>query len=253
MAEPTQTSSTPQLGDLPEGLVAQRDALHRLATYVIGPARYQQTERFGLRATEGGFGTPEFGEPPMRVRVTKNELVVEQDGNVRTAPITSLQAAAEFIGSTVDLETAAEHDSPPPGDLGTDLGVTEAVVDTLAAWWALGTDALEQVRADDASVDASIVQLWPGHFDTAIEVGDENRRASYGASPGDGTSDEPYLYVSVWWPDRLAMDENSYWNADGFVGSRLTYSQLSQTDDPRQAAADFFRQGRDLLAASPDA
>lgn len=253
MAEPAQSSSTHRLGQLPEGLVAQRDALHRLATYVIGPARYQQTERFGLRATEGGFGTPEFGEPPMRVRVAKKELVVEQGGNTRTAPITSLQAAADFIGSTVDLETAAEHDSPPPGELDTDLGVTEAVVDALAAWWALGTEALEQVRADDSSVEPSIVQLWPGHFDTAIEVGDENRRASYGASPGDGTSDEPYLYVSVWWPDRLAIEENDYWNAEGFVGSRMTYSQLRQADDPRQMAVDFFRRGRDLLAGSPEA
>ncbi len=254
MADTTQpTPPDRQLRQIPAGLIDQRIALHRLATYVVGPARYQQTERFGLRATEGGFGTPEFGDPPMRVRVANKAIFVEQNNETRTAPITSLQAAADFIGSTVDLETAAEHDSPLAGDLDADLGVSAEVVDFLGDWWALGTEALERLRADDASVDPSIVQLWPGHFDPAIEEGDEARRASYGASPGDGTSDEPYLYVSVWWPDRLSIGDNDYWNAEGFVGARMTYSDLAAFADPLSAGADFYRQGRDLLAASPDA
>lgn len=253
MPDPGSPSLDVTLLPLPSALPEQRDALHRLATYVIAPARYQQTERFGLRATEGGFGTPPFGEPATQVRVAGARLVVEHQGQTRTAAITTLQAAADFIGSEVDLATAAEHDSPPPGALDEELAVAPEAVDALAAWWALGTEALEQVRADESSVDASIVQLWPGHFDTAIEVGDENRRASYGASPGDAGSDDPYLYVSVWWPDRLSISGNHYWNAEGFIGARMTYQEVVQSDDPVAAATDFFRRGRDLLAAAPAA
>lgn len=235
---------------VPADLVRQRIALHRLATYVIGPARHAVTGRFGLRSTPGGFGTPVFGDE-RRVRVERDQLVVEgADGERRTA-ITTLSAAAAFIGSEVDTEIAAEHDSPPPGDLDEPLDVTAGVVDFLASWWALGTAALETVRADDASVDASEVQLWPGHFDPAIEVGDEDRRGSYGASPGDDGSDEPYLYLSVWWPDRLVLDsDDAFWNAKGFTGAVLRYAELAESDDPVATAAEFFRAGRDRLVAA---
>ena len=80
---------------------------------------------------------------------------------------------------------------------------------------------------------------------------DEDRRASYGASPGDATSDEPYLYVSVWWPDRLRLDaDDSFWNADGYVGARLGYRDIATAEDPVSVAAEFWRAGRDRLIGS---
>ena len=240
----------PTLPSLPDGLVECRIALHRLATYVVAPARHAATGKFGLRWTLGGFGTPFFGDD-VQVRVEGDQLIVQEAGSVRAAAITSLEAAAEFIGSPIDGETAAEHDSPPLGDIEANLGVRPEVTEFLGQWWGMGTAALEAVRADDASVDASRVQMWPGHFDPAIEVGDEDRRGSYGASPGDGTSDDPYLYVSVWWPDRLKIDKaDPFWNAEGFVGARLGFSELAQSDDPVTMAADFFRSGRDRLVQS---
>lgn len=232
----------------PSTLVDTRLGLHRLATYVVAPARYRQTERFGLRATENGFGTPIFGS--RRIRVVGAELIDERDGEVRTAPITSLQAAADFLGEPVDPATAAEHDSPEVGDVDADLGIDPEASLWLGSWFNAAFDALNVVRTDDASVDASEAQLWPGHFDPAIETGDEDHRASYGASPGDHSIAEPYLYVSAWWPDRLQLDrEDPFWNADAFVGTVLKVSDFPADSDPVEVAAEFWISGRDRLAA----
>ena len=108
--------------------------------------------------------------------------------------------------------------------------------------------ALEAVRADEASVDPSRPQLWPGHFDPAIEAGDEDHRASFGASPGDHSIDEPYLYVSAWWPDRLDLDRSDpMWNAPSFTGAMLRLSDFPD-GDPVAVAADFFRTARNALS-----
>ena len=227
-------------------LIDTRLALHRLAAYVIAPARYRQTERFGLRATEDGFGTPLFGD--RRIRVAGRTLIDEVDGVERTTEITTLNAAAEFLGEAIDPETAAEHDSPELGDIDEPLAIDEASSLWLGSWFNMAFDALNAVRNDDESVDPSEAQLWPGHFDPAIEAGDENHRASYGASPGDDGISEPYLYLSVWWPDRLNLNaEDPMWNAPSFTGSVLRASDFSKDTDPVAVATDFWRSARDLL------
>lgn len=241
------------LRPIPPGLVEQRVALHRLATYVVAPARHRANGKFGLRWTRGGFGTPFFGDD-VQIRVEGDQLVMQERDRARATAITSLSAAAEFIGGEIDAETAAEHDSPEVGDTEADLGVSVVVTAFLDAWWGMGTAALEQLRADEASVEASRVQMWPGHFDPAIEVGDEDRRASYGASPGDGGSDQPYLYVSVWWPDRLQLEaDDPFWNAEAYTGATMPFATLAAADDPVVTALDFYRRGRDRLAAAPAA
>ena len=232
----------------PATLVASRLSLHRLAAYVIAPTRYAGTGRFGLRSTPGGFGTPEFDG--RRVRVSGSDLIDEVGGETRHTSITSLTAAAEFLGSEIDPETAAEHDSPEVGDIGADLGIDPSASSFLGGWFAMAFDALGQIAADPASVDASEPQLWPGHFDAAIEVGDETRRASYGASPGDHTVDEPYLYLAAWYPDRLGIDfEDPAWNAEGFSGAMLRLSQFDAARDPVAVAVDFWREARDRLGS----
>ncbi len=243
---------------LPAGLVAERRALHRLATYVIAPARHQANGKFGLRWVLGGFGTPFFRRPDsdddMQIRVEGTELVLQSGNTATRSPITSMAAAASFLGSEIDAEIATESDSPPLGDVDADLEISSETVAFLDRWWGTVTAALEQLRADEASVDPSRVQLWPGHFDPAIEAGDENRRASIGGSPGDDSSDEPYLYVSAWWPDRLTIDNSDgFWNAEGYTGALLPFSALASENDPISAALEFFRKGRDRLAVAPDA
>lgn len=230
----------------PDTLAETREALHRLAAYVIAPVRHTVTGRFGLRSTPGGFGTPEF--EGRVIRVARDDVIDTVDGVERREKITTLQAAADFLGARIDESTAAEHDSPAPGEGNALLSVDVEASNVLGKWFEMAFAALNQVLADDASVDGSEPQLWPGHFDAAIELGDEDHRASYGASPGDHGVAEPYIYVSVWWPDKVGLDRTDpLWNAPGFVGSMLTLSDFPDDSDPIEVAAAFWRTSRDTL------
>ena len=230
----------------PPTLPETRVALHRLATYVIAPTRHVSTGKFGLRWTQGGFGTP-FFDDDRQVRVEGTTLVDQRASDVRAAPITTLQASADFLGASIDAATAAEHDSPPVGDPLGALTIDRAASVFLGEWFGMGFAALEALRSQSATVDPSRPQLWPGHFDPAIEAGDEAHRASYGASPGDGAIDEPYLYVSIWWPDRIGGDPaDSFWNAPSFTGAVRRLSDFGP-GDPAAAAAEFFATARDMM------
>ncbi len=234
----------------PPSLTATRESLHRLATYVIGPARYSSNGKFGLRWTHGGFGTPFFGED-RQVRVRGSNLVDQSGNSARSTPISTIQGAADFLDSSIDAETAAEGDSTPLGDVHQSLDVDPDSAEFLGDWFGMSFAALELLRSDSESVDPSRPQLWPGHFDAAIEVGDEDHRGSYGASPGDASIDEPYLYVSIWWPDRLGVSgEDPFWNAPSFVGRILKLSDFTPDADPVVEAAAFWRESRDRIAAA---
>lgn len=181
-------------------------------------------------------------------------MLIDQRGDVAHAtPITTLAAAAAFLGSEIDPTTAAEHDSPDLGDTEAPLAVDRSASTFLGGWFGMGFAALENLRADPASVDPGRPQLWPGHFDPAIEAGDDDHRASYGASPGDASIPEPYLYVSVWWPDRVGLadlDGDPFWNATGFTGRVLPLSAFPVDDDPVIVASRFWAETRDTLAAA---
>lgn len=201
------------LDPLPPTFAETRDALHRLAQEVISPARERVTGRIGLRATPGGFGTPQFGDGE-RVRVEGAELVRE----------------------------SAAGESREPID-----GIDEAAARALGAWYAFGDSVLEQLREEAGGDDTpSIVQLWPEHFDIAIDMGSDasGSRANYGFSPGDEKHEEPYVYVGPWSADRA---EGALWNARGFPGAELAYADLLGAPDPRAAALEFLRERRDFL------
>lgn len=245
-----------RLPDRPASLAATRVDLHRLAAYVIAPARHQATGKFGLRWTRGGFGTPFFPGPDgqdRQIRVDGTMLVDQRggaDGTVRAGAITTLAAAADFLHVAIDTETAAEHDSPSIGDVSAPLRVDEAASHYLGDWYGMAFAALEAVRADAGSIDPSRPQLWPGHFDPAIEVGDEDHRGSYGASPGDDGIPEPYLYLSVWWPDRVGLDgtiDSEIWNAPSFTGAILLASDFPTGEDPVEVAVGFWLDRRNRL------
>ncbi|HEX6300331.1 MAG TPA: hypothetical protein VF148_07705 [Acidimicrobiia bacterium] len=94
--------------------------------------------------------------------------------------------------------------------------------------------------------DVSRVQLWPEHFDPAVEIGsqDEGRRASYGASPGDDAHPEPYLYVAAWSEIDRA---DPFWNDTTFNGASLSYSYILDSDDQLQTALFFFGRAHERL------
>ena len=82
------------------------------------------------------------------------------------------------------------------------------------------------------------MQLWPEHFDLAVDLGSEaaQARATYGLSPGDEDHPEPYLYVAPWAPPATG----DLWQATGFTGAELPYSELLDATDQRETALAFF-------------
>jgi len=221
-----------------------RDALHRIGTHVLARARHDATGRFGLRATPGGFGTPAFGDAAEVLRVSGDGLVRERHGHASTIPLhgATLADLAAFAG--VDLSTPFEagEDTPELGDPHALISVDAAEVARLADWWDLGWRVLDTVVA--AGRDAMAIQLWPEHFDagTSVAVG-ENDRCNLGASPGDGFSDEPYLYVGP--NTSIRPGDAGYWNAP--FGAVLSRSDVAGASDAFSCGVEFLRRGLELL------
>jgi hypothetical protein len=197
-----------RLEPLPPSFAETRIALHKVAEAVVSPARKPDNE-IALRYTRGGFGTPffELDGADCQVRVEDGELVRQRGTEETREPLPD-----------VDLSAAR----------------------ALGDFYGFACSVLEQIRADEGDGDPSIVQLWPEHFDLAIELGSEKagQRANFGASPGDGDHDEPYLYVGPW----SAEVSGELWNATAFTGAELRYSELLEATDQRQTALDFMRE-----------
>jgi hypothetical protein len=194
-----------RLQPAPPNLTETRTKLHHLAETTISPARQQANGKIGLRYTRGGFGTPFFG--------ADEQLRVE---------------GAELIRST---RTTAER---------TPLDVDAGASSFLGDWYGFAASVLEELRATDgADHDPSRVQLWPEHFDMALELGSEaaGQRAAYGLSPGDETHPEPYVYVAPWQPP----PPGALWQAKGFTGAEMPYDQILAADDQRGTVLQFLR------------
>lgn len=229
-----------RLDALPPGLIETRLAMHKLAESVISPARRKANGKIGLRYTRGGFGTPFFGAD-VQVRVAGTELIMQQAGRERTAPITTLAAAAEELGADLLPDDVVLDDQP--------LDVHPAATGFLGDWYGLAASVLEELRAQaPADSDPSRVQLWPEHFDLAVEIGGEaaGARAAYGLSPGDEAHGEPYAYVAPW----AARPQGELWQASGFSGAELPYSQLLDAPDQRGTVLDFMRARLEALTRS---
>jgi hypothetical protein len=234
-----------RLEPVPATFEATRLVLHRLAVYVVSPARRRSNGKMGLRWTLGGFGTPFFGADE-QVRVSGTDLVRQRGPQTWVEPITSLARAGAFVlDGPPDASGADGLDVPPLGDVHDDLAVDLDAVRSLADWYGFAWSVLEELRAEDSSTEPSRVQLWPEHFDAAFDCLPPERRATFGASPGDGFFPEPYLYVVSPWVESIP---SSFWNATAFSGAVLSYRELLNTAGQRTTALEFFRTRRDLLA-----
>ena len=236
-----------RLNPVPANYPAIRDDFHRLAYGVVATARMHANGKFGLRYTHRGFGTPFFGDE-VQIRVANNELIKQTASAVEAVSITTLHDAAEFVGTTPSSDPG-EHDSPELGDLNRTLLTTSEVNDFLGDWYGFAFSVLEELRVTPGAEQATRIQLWPGHFDPALEIGDADKgqRATYGMSPGDAGHDEPYLYVGAWGDvDRT----NPFWNETAFNGASMPYAELLKATDQREAALSFFRTGLDSLLSN---
>jgi hypothetical protein len=228
----------------PPQFAAARDALHRVAFYVLSGARRAVNGRIGLRWTSGGFGTPFFGDD-MQVRVEGPYLVVQRAHGVLFEELTTLRRAGWLVDREPSADDRGEFDAPELGDIDAPLRVDDAHIAFLDAWFGFGASVLEQLRVDLAPQEPSRVQLWPEHFDLAIDAGE---RATFGCSPGDTNHAEPYLYVSAWNPVDRAVP---YWNDPTFNGASLSLGALAEAGDQRARALAFFREGMAVSPAAP--
>ena len=210
-----------------------RTSWHTLAERVLAPARHAATGRIGLRPTLAGVTTPEFsGDHTVAIEGT--ELVISYAAAPRS-PITTLGAAA--TAAAVDLATDTGLYTPTtPDDPDAPLVVDSGMATVLAEWFTFGNRALLAWSAGHPDDTPSEIQLWPEHFDLALDLGPESGRANFGASPGDGGHALPYLYVGPWNPN-----EHPFWNAGTYA--RLGYEELSAGPDPAALAAHFFGEG----------
>ena len=224
---------------------ATREVWHALAEHVLAPARRAANGKIGLRATHGGVGTPFYGHDE-QARVDGTSIVVVRDGIERRRDVTTLAAAAEFVG----VEPGAPRDLYEPEThvaLDAPLTVDPQAARVLGDWFGFASSVLEELRAEVGADDARC-QLWPEHFDLSIDVGDEaaGTRGTFGASPGDAQHPGPYLYVTHWNPDVPAA---AYWNDTAFAGASLAYTALTAASDQREHALAFLRRGVDTLGA----
>ncbi|HSI29882.1 MAG TPA: hypothetical protein VK951_01020 [Miltoncostaeaceae bacterium] len=231
----------------PPAFAATRLALHRVAVYAVSPARRRANGKIGLRFTMGGFGTPFYGNDE-QVRIEGDRIVRQFGPEARGESLTTLAGAAALaLGGPPDLAGAEGLDVPSAGDPDAPLDVDPAAARLLGDWYGFAWSVLEEMRAEPASAPAGRTQLWPEHFDAAVDLGpDGPARATYGASPGDAAVDEPYLYVL---PSQPSAAGGGLWNATSFTGAILRLGEFLDAADQRAAALAFLRARRDALAA----
>jgi hypothetical protein len=229
------------LPELPTTFAATRDALHALAEHVVAAAFFHATTHIGLRPAPRGFGTPIFGDRE-RVRVDGTGLVHERAGAERRAEITTLRAAATFVG--VPLGAPPVYKAATALDPDTPLAIDHDAALALADWYALGAALLHDLKAEHADQPSSESQIWPEHFDLACEIGsaDAGARAGYGASPGDAVIPQPYLYVGPWKAERHTGMLAQY-----PFGAALTYDEMRHAGEAGAAGRKFFEDGISLL------
>jgi hypothetical protein len=229
----------------PETLPETRLALHRLAVYVLSPARRRVNGKLALRWTFGGIGTPCFGADE-QVRIAGNYLVRQRAGAARVQSVGTLADAAAFVlDGPPDIAGAEPFDVPSAGDLHEQLPVDADAARFLGDWYGFAYSVLETLRAEPESTETSRVQLWPEHFDAAFDCLPDDGRATFGASPGDAAITQPYLYVLPAHFD--AVRDSEAWNAETFDGAVLPVSELVDAPDQRAAALTFLKRCRDVL------
>ena len=159
-------------------------------------------------------------------------------GEVRTAPLTTLAAAAAFVGVDPGAPPLRTHKTALRPDATVTLDPTAMAA--LSAWYSSIGAALEQLRTESIAngAEASPVQLWPEDFDLATTIGAVN----FGGSPGDAHIAEPYAYVGPH-ARPLPHTADPFWNES--FGAARRHHEIASSDD----ALAFFRAGAALAAS----
>jgi hypothetical protein len=230
---------------------SQRAVLQRVATHVLGQARFRHDGLFDLVPLPGGFGTPPVGPQRERVRLVGGSMFVERvvgsdigelaaTTEVITVAGSSINQLCGAIGFEPDPSFWVGGDTPPLGDPDEPLYLDGLATQALGEWYLLGQRAIDEAVASVPGADASVGRLWPEHFDYGIDLAAApGVRTNLGAAAGDAISDEPYLYVGPWEPPQPGS--SPYWNAP--FGAMLGYGELDTAADPLGRAIEFLLHG----------
>ncbi len=183
------------------------------------------------------------------------ELVIvdgaREGASLRLAGRTLGQALA-WLGRELAGDEAAlalpVHDMPahPVRDGGVFSDDDAAARTELGAWFAQAFASIGELAAGE--VGSAAVRCWPHHFDVAslitLDAGadaEEARTIGVGFSPGDGSYDQPYFYVTPWpYPeadDLPSLAGGAHWHTEGWIGAVLTAEQvISVPADAQQRA-----------------
>jgi hypothetical protein len=239
------------LASLPSDWPTERATLQRIATHVLAQARKRHDNLFDLVPSIGGFATPTVGADRERVRLSGDVLFVERASGASLSeltattatvriPGTSLSELCDAVGFEPDPDFSAGPDTPALGDPSTPLALLAASGAALGDWYLLGQRAIDQAVAGVDGSEATLGRLWPEHFDYGIDLlARAGVRTNLGAAAGDGSHEEPYLYVGPWGDDRPGAAD--YWNAS--FGAVLSYADVAASDDPLDRAASFLVEG----------
>lgn len=126
-----------------------------------------------------------------------------------------------------------EHDLPdhPVRKGAVFVGNSAAAQSELSKWFGTSAAALRSL----SPTPNGPVRAWPHHFDIAAlalldDAPDESARSiGIGMTPGDGSYDEPYFYVTPWpYPDAPTLPElpAGHWHRDAWLGAVLTRSEI---------------------------
>lgn len=233
--------------------LATRAELHRIATHVLARGQQPCTGRIGLRASPGGFSTIPYGHGQTRLRVSGATLIRESATPASSRAISidgrSHAVLADFAGVDLTTDFSAGGDTPSMGDPVSPITVDASTTRAIGIWFDLTARALDEVLSSVTEwATPSLPQLWPEHFDLAIDLAYDaaaptERRVNLGGAAGDDHHPQPYLYVGPWTPDRPG--DADYWNAP--FGAVLGRDQVITSNDPLTAAVAFFRTGLRLL------
>lgn len=127
------------------------------------------------------------------------------------------------------------------------------ILSELSRWYANAHQILTRVM--ESANDASPVRCWPHHFDIATLLTIERDSADaatktigVGMTPGDGSYQEPYWYVSPWpYPDEWIepdLEGLGIWHTEGWYGAVLPASRLeadASTETQAAQVGDFLR------------
>lgn len=180
----------------------------------------------------------------------------------------TLQQSLSWLGRELAGEGAAlvlpEHEMPshPVGEGGVFSDAGAPARAELANWFANAFDLVRETVREEPS--ASPVRCWPHHFDVASLItldpsadAEEARSIGVGFSPGGGSYDQPYFYVTPWPYPEVAnlpqLAEGAAWHRNGWTGAVLTAERLlsvsptEQEDRARKALARAVAVSRELL------